>query len=74
MPCRLTYSRKDRWYPRQKDIQNMKATISSDKKGKILHEIWGDFNTGAYASWGPTVANKVPIHASGPYKFQITMR
>jgi CO/xanthine dehydrogenase Mo-binding subunit/aerobic-type carbon monoxide dehydrogenase small subunit (CoxS/CutS family) len=27
----------------------------------------GLFNTGAYASWGPTVANRVPIHASGPY-------
>ena len=27
-----------------------------------------DFNTGAYASWGPTVANRVPVHASGPYK------
>jgi CO/xanthine dehydrogenase Mo-binding subunit/aerobic-type carbon monoxide dehydrogenase small subunit (CoxS/CutS family) len=27
----------------------------------------GDFNTGAYASWGNTVANRVPIHASGPY-------
>ena len=26
-----------------------------------------DFNTGAYASWGPTVANRVPVHASGPY-------
>lgn len=25
------------------------------------------FNTGAYASWGPTVASRVPIHASGPY-------
>jgi CO/xanthine dehydrogenase Mo-binding subunit len=28
----------------------------------------GEFNTGAYASWGPTVAGRVPIHASGPYK------
>ena len=28
----------------------------------------GDFNTGAYASWGPTVANRVPLHASGPYR------
>ena len=28
----------------------------------------GDFNTGAYASWGPTVANRVPVHASGPYR------
>ena len=27
----------------------------------------GDFNTGAYASWGPTVANRVPVHCSGPY-------
>src|SRR5690606_12924043 len=27
----------------------------------------GEFNTGAYASWGPTVANRVPVHASGPY-------
>ena len=26
-----------------------------------------DFNTGAYASWGPTVANRVPVHACGPY-------
>ncbi|MEQ9325922.1 MAG: molybdopterin cofactor-binding domain-containing protein [Rhodospirillales bacterium] len=25
------------------------------------------FNTGAYASWGPTVAGRVPVHASGPY-------
>ena len=28
----------------------------------------GDFNTGAYASWGPTVANRVPLHGSGPYR------
>ncbi len=27
----------------------------------------GDFDTGAYASWGPTVANRVPVHAMGPY-------
>jgi CO/xanthine dehydrogenase Mo-binding subunit len=26
-----------------------------------------DFNTGAYSSWGPTVAARVPVHASGPY-------
>ncbi len=26
-----------------------------------------DFDTGAYASWGPTVANRVPVHAAGPY-------
>lgn len=31
-------------------------------------ELDGEFNTGAYASWGPTVAARVPIHGSGPYK------
>ena len=31
-------------------------------------EMQADFNTGAYASWGPTVANRVPVHGSGPYK------
>ena len=25
------------------------------------------FDTGAYASWGPTVAGRVPVHATGPY-------
>ncbi len=30
-------------------------------------DFYGIFNTGAYASWGPTVANRVPVHASGPY-------
>src|SRR6185437_1982382 len=23
---------------------------------------------GAYASWGPTVAGRVPVHATGPYR------
>ncbi|MGD9536615.1 MAG: molybdopterin-dependent oxidoreductase [Alphaproteobacteria bacterium] len=27
-----------------------------------------DFNTGPYASWGPTVAGRVPVHATGPYR------
>jgi CO/xanthine dehydrogenase Mo-binding subunit/aerobic-type carbon monoxide dehydrogenase small subunit (CoxS/CutS family) len=26
------------------------------------------FDTGAYSSWGPTVVNRVPIHATGPYR------
>ena len=69
-PCRLTYSRKESMVSTTKRHPAiMKATISSDKKGKILSmRFQGDFNTGAYASWGPTVANRVPIHASGPYR------
>jgi len=37
--------------------------------GKLLAmDLQGEFNTGAYASWGPTVAARVPLHGSGPYK------
>ena len=46
----------------------MTATIGADAKGHVTGMVFeGDFNTGAYASWGPTVANRVPVHASGPY-------
>jgi len=47
---------------------NMRVRIGADKLGKLTAlEFDGEFNTGAYASWGPTVANRVPVHASGPY-------
>jgi aldehyde oxidoreductase len=42
--------------------------MAADADGRLLAmEFDGAFNTGAYASWGPTVANRVPVHASGPY-------
>ncbi len=41
------------------------ATPDGDVVGFRFH---GDFDTGAYASWGPTVANRVPVHATGPYE------
>jgi CO/xanthine dehydrogenase Mo-binding subunit len=45
------------------------AKASADANGRLAaYEMIGDFNTGAYASWGPTVANRVPIHAAGPYR------
>ena len=44
------------------------VTIGCDRRGKLSgFDFHGIFNTGAYASWGPTVANRVPVHASGPY-------
>ena len=47
----------------------MQASASCDREGRLLsYDFTGDFNTGAYSSWGPTVANRVPIHASGPYR------
>jgi CO/xanthine dehydrogenase Mo-binding subunit/aerobic-type carbon monoxide dehydrogenase small subunit (CoxS/CutS family) len=46
----------------------MQARFACDADGHLLAvDFLGDFNTGAYASWGNTVANRVPIHASGPY-------
>ena len=44
------------------------ARAACDKAGKLTaFASHGDFDTGAYASWGPTVADRVPIHATGPY-------
>jgi CO/xanthine dehydrogenase Mo-binding subunit/aerobic-type carbon monoxide dehydrogenase small subunit (CoxS/CutS family) len=45
------------------------ATIGADHEGRLTAvQLHGDFNTGAYASWGPTVASRVPVHAMGPYR------
>jgi len=47
---------------------DMQIAVGCDKQGNITAiDFEGTFNTGAYASWGPTVANRVPVHASGPY-------
>jgi CO/xanthine dehydrogenase Mo-binding subunit/aerobic-type carbon monoxide dehydrogenase small subunit (CoxS/CutS family) len=47
----------------------MTATLGADADGRFTaFDFRGDFDTGAYASWGPTVANRVPVHAAGPYE------
>ncbi|MBC8038762.1 MAG: molybdopterin-dependent oxidoreductase, partial [Rhizobiales bacterium] len=47
---------------------SMRSRMGASRDGRITAmDFQGDFNTGAYASWGPTVANRVPVHASGPY-------
>ncbi len=44
------------------------ARFGCDAEGKLVAaEMIARFDTGAYASWGPTVAGRVPVHASGPY-------
>ena len=46
----------------------IEARIGCDSDGKLLAvDFDATFDTGAYASWGPTVATRVPIHATGPY-------
>ena len=45
------------------------ATFGADADGRLTGvRVHADFDTGAYASWGPTVANRVPVHAMGPYE------
>ena len=47
---------------------DIRLEVGCDADGRISGFVFdGIFNTGAYASWGPTVANRVPVHASGPY-------
>jgi aldehyde oxidoreductase len=44
------------------------ARFGCDAEGRLLAcDVRATFDTGAYASWGPTVANRVPVHAMGPY-------
>ena len=44
------------------------AKFGCDPQGKLVAcNVRATFDTGAYASWGPTVANRVPVHAMGPY-------
>ncbi len=45
------------------------ATFGADADGRLTGvRVHADFDTGAYASWGPTVASRVPVHAMGPYE------
>ena len=69
-PCRMVYSRQESMTSTTKrHPANMTATLAADEQGKLTAMAFeGRFNTGAYASWGPTVATRVPIHASGPYR------
>jgi aldehyde oxidoreductase len=69
-PVRMVYSRPESirsTTKRHPSRIHCRAGAAAD--GKLLAmDLEGEFNTGAYASWGPTVAARVPIHGSGPYK------
>lgn len=68
-PVRLCYTRTESMQSSTKrHPSDIRLKIGADTHGKICgFDFKGDFDTGAYASWGPTVANRVPVHASGPY-------
>ncbi len=68
-PVRMVYSRQESMMASTKrHPARMRSRIGATKDGRLLAiDFEADFNTGAYSSWGPTVANRVPVHASGPY-------
>lgn len=68
-PVRCTYTRPESLASTTKrHPARIAARAACDAEGRLLaFESDGDFDTGAYASWGPTVADRVPIHATGPY-------
>jgi len=68
-PVRCVYSRPESMRSTTKrHPSRITARLGADRDGRFRAlDFHGDFDTGAYASWGPTVANRVPVHASGPY-------
>ena len=68
-PVRMVYSRAESMMSTTKrHPASITMTLAAGRDGHITGiDFAADFNTGAYASWGPTVANRVPVHASGPY-------
>jgi CO/xanthine dehydrogenase Mo-binding subunit len=68
-PCRMVYSRAESMASTTKrHPAEISGQIGCDAQGRITGmQMEARFDTGAYSSWGPTVANRVPVHASGPY-------
>ncbi|MEO7338703.1 MAG: molybdopterin cofactor-binding domain-containing protein, partial [Caldimonas sp.] len=69
-PVRLVYERPESMQSSTKrHPARMQARAACNASGRLTaFDFHGAFDTGAYSSWGPTVANRVPIHASGPYR------
>lgn len=71
-PVRMTYTRPESMMSTTKRHPSVVAVrVGVTMGGKLTAmDFEGTFNTGAYASWGPTVANRVPVHAGGPYVYE----
>ncbi len=68
-PVRAVYSRIESMASSTKrHPTRLSARAMAAADGRLLgFELEAEYNTGAYASWGPTVAGRVPVHATGPY-------
>src|SRR3984893_3316966 len=69
-PVKIVYSRIESIMSTTKrHPSRIRCKAGATRDGKLLAmDVYAEFNTGAYASWRPTVAARVPVHASGPYK------
>ena len=69
-PVRMVYSRTESIVSTTKrHPARMRLRAGASRDGRLTAlDFAADFNTGAYSSWGPTVAGRVPVHASGPYR------
>ena len=70
-PARIAYTRPESMMSTTKRHPGaMGVRIGATADGRLTAmDFFGRFDTGAYASWGPTVANRVPVHAGGPYVY-----
>ncbi|MGE0875880.1 MAG: molybdopterin-dependent oxidoreductase [Burkholderiales bacterium] len=69
-PVACTYSRSESMRATTKrHPASVTARLTCSEDGRLAtYEFHADFNTGPYASCGPIVADRVPIHAMGPYR------
>lgn len=68
-PVRGEYSRPESMMSSTKrHPSRITARAGCTREGRLTAiRFEGAFDTGAYASWGPTVSDRVPVHCSGPY-------
>ena len=70
-PVRIAYTRPESMMSTTKrHPSQISVRVGATSDGMLTAmEFAGRFDTGAYASWGPTVANRAPVHAGGPYGY-----
>ncbi|MCK5585596.1 molybdopterin-dependent oxidoreductase, partial [Candidatus Bipolaricaulota bacterium] len=70
-PVRIAYTRPESMMSTTKrHPSEISVRVGATSDGMLTAmEFSGSFDTGAYASWGPTVANRAPVHAGGPYSY-----
>jgi len=68
-PVRCVYNRIESMASTTKrHPSRIRARYGCTRDGRLAgFDGFADFNTGAYVSWGLTVKDRVPVHATGPY-------